>query len=80
MAKLLRAYERNILFGMLPNKIIFTVPIHWRNGDEYNINCILLEAQPTLMQYEVLRLPSRDDTPRLLECCDPAHAQYGVLR
>lgn len=80
MAKLLRAYERNILFGILPNKIIFTVPIYWRNGDEYAITCTLLETQPTLLHYEALRIPNPADTPHSYRCCDPVHGRSGELR
>jgi hypothetical protein len=80
MAKLLRAYERNILFGIFPNKIVFTVPIYWRNGDEYQVTCTLLEAQPTLIQYKALRLPNPVDTPHLYKYCDQAPLQSGVLR
>jgi hypothetical protein len=80
MNKILRAYERNILFGILPNKIVFTVPIYWRNGDEYSITCTLLETQPTLLQYEALRLPNPVDMPRSLKCCDPVPPQSGELR
>ena len=80
MNKILRAYERNILFGIFPNKIVFTVPIYLRNGDEYQVTCTLLETQPTLLQYKALRVPNPADTPHSLKCCDPVPPQSGELR
>jgi hypothetical protein len=59
MAKILRAYERNILFGMTHNKILFTVPILTMEGIEYRFNCHVLEIQPTELRYEVLKMPER---------------------
>ena len=80
MNKILRAYERNILFGIFPNKIVFTVPIYLRNGDMYQMTCNVLETQPTLLQYQAQRIPNPVDTPHLYKYCDQAPSQSGVLR
>ena len=88
MSKLLRAYERTILFGMLQNKIVFTVPILTSGGVEYRITCTVLETQPNAMTYTVLKIPepverlpvNPDGTPRSYRYCAPVHEQCGELR
>ncbi len=88
MSKLLRAYERTILFGMLQNKIVFTVPILTSGGIEYRISCTVLETQPNAMTYTVLKIPepveripiNPDGTPRSYRYCDLARVRSDELR
>lgn len=57
MNRVLRAYQRDIMFNVFEKTIEFSIPIHTVKGDEYYILCSVLKDHPTDLKYEVIKTP-----------------------
>jgi len=57
MNRVLRAYQRDILFSVFEKTIEFSIPIHTEKGDEYYFRCLVFKDRPTDLKYEVIKTP-----------------------
>lgn len=57
MNRVLRAYQRDIVFSVFEKTIEFSIPIHTALGDEYYIRCSVPKDRPTDLKYEVVKTP-----------------------
>ena len=55
MSRILRAYERNIVFAQFEKTIRFMMPIFTPDGKEYHFNCVVDKDRPTELAYTVTR-------------------------
>lgn len=70
MNRVLRAYQRDIVFSVFEKTIEFSIPIHTVKGDEYYIRCSVLKDRPTDLKYEVVKTPM-SLTIEVPERCSP---------
>ena len=57
MNRIIKAYERGIVFSVFETAIHFTIPILLENGDEIHYNCTVKKDDPKGLTYTTVDVP-----------------------